>query len=64
MLQDNLQGATLIVSNLVSVMVHAGRCAAVLFIDGSSYFTDGVPNGEILDKFQNRKDRFVKNDVI
>ena len=36
------------------------RCAAVLFIDGASYFTDGVPNGEILDKFQNRNDRFAK----
>ena len=64
MLQGNLQGATLIVSKLVSVMVHVGRCAAVLFIDGATYFTDGVPNGEILDKFQSRKDRFVKNDVV
>ena len=54
----------MIVSNLLSVMVYVGRCAAVLFIDGATYFTDGVPNGEILDKFQNRKDRFVKNDVV
>ena len=33
------------------------RRAAVLFIDGAVYFTDGVPNVEILDKFQNRNDR-------
>ena len=64
MLRGNLQGAALIVSNLLSVMVYVGRCAAVLFIDGATYFTDGVPNGEILDKFQNRNDRFVKNDVV
>ena len=37
--------------------VHIVRCAAVLFIDGAVYFTDGVPNVEILDKFQNRNDR-------
>ena len=36
------------------------RCAAVLCIGGASCFTDGVPNGEILDKFQNRNDRFAK----
>ena len=35
------------------------RCAAVLFIDGACYFTDGVPNDEILSKFQNRNDRIV-----
>ena len=28
----------------------SSRCAAVLFIDGAVYFTDGVPNVEILDK--------------
>ena len=37
-----------------------GRCAAILFIDGAIYFTDGVPNGEIMDKFQSRSDRFVE----
>ena len=43
----------------MSVIVCVVRCAAVLFIDGAVFYTDGVPNDEILDKFQNRNDRCV-----
>ena len=48
----------------VKLFVVQSRCAAVLFIDGKRYYTDGVPNDVIMSHFQSRNDRWVAVQLV